>query len=300
LVLIGIIGWLIGFAIIVAIVAYFVVFWSAATLGPQFIQLRYGPVKDASAVSGFYGPGSYLGWQLTAAVTAVQYLSSDKKPAKPDPAGFAATLAYAGVAAGDALLRAARSTAADAQLDAALAACHFALVVSAMCILGALAKDRRTRKRGWWLLFGVAAVPAAVWDLGGYRSVFGLFRLCWTVFVAGCGCITSTDNRGNFVAISLPTMGLFLIFMMLSPPSTFEKFPDVPYVIEYAFPRSQAKFSDMDQFAVLIAWGLGSAYVVLPGRLRRSIMKSTPVTKIRALFRSSSVNTTLSAESSSV
>jgi hypothetical protein len=174
-----------------AMIASFVFWFAAAILSPHPIQVRFGPVKDAGPVSGLYGPGSYLGWQLTAAATGLQYLLSDDKLVKPDPGGFAAT----------------RSC---------------------------------TRCGGW--------------------------------------CI----------------MNFFCTIVMLG--LSFETADAVPVVLEDAFPRSHATFSDMDQFAALIAWGVGSAYVLLPARLRRSIVESTPVTQIRAL----SVNRTLSHEGSSV
>ena len=104
------------------------------------------PTLDASTVSGFYGPGAFAAWLLTAAATTYTEMARNiiaaHKPSAPPwgtpgSAVFTALFAYAAVAAGDVMLRMVRGAAVDddAQLAAALAVCRWAVSLSAAVVV---------------------------------------------------------------------------------------------------------------------------------------------------------------------
>ena len=82
------------------------------------------PTEGLATVSSFYGPGAFGACLLTAGATAALSIAGIPRVA-PDLEAIAATLVYAGVATGDALLRLGRGATPthDAQLAAALAVC---------------------------------------------------------------------------------------------------------------------------------------------------------------------------------
>jgi hypothetical protein len=248
----------------------------------QRLYRQHGSAEDASNVSGFYGPGNYLGWQLTATVTGLQYVTDVKgpKPSSPDWAGFSATLVYTAVAAVDVLSHISKENA-DAQLDAALMTCHFALLVSGACLL--LTMDAppwsRWTGRGWWLGLFIVAVVGTVGDFAGSFTWFEMARLCWPVVVAQYSLSDDAESRAIWVAAGIwwTCIFSFVLTMSLELPQ-YSSF-------RFAFPRSGAHFGDLDQISVLIAWGVGSGYVLMPASRRRSIAKSAPVAKIRLLMR---------------
>jgi hypothetical protein len=242
--------------------------------GPQLLYAQYTPASDASGVSGFYGPGSYLGWQLAGAATALQYVRGGRAEG-PDWAGLSATAVYTAIAAGDAVLHVARRRF-DAQLDAALMACRFALLLSGVCLLytANLFASNGSRWKGRWLwrvVYLLGAAGAAAGDLlGGSCIRLMRLRLLW-VIAFGIAGLVCNDVRVVWCS-------LFAVHWIVSAlgvagwrPAGFGWPEDVPYDVRFAFPRSASQFGDLDQWSVLVAWGVGSGYVLMPTGLRRSI-----------------------------
>ena len=236
--------------------------------GPQLLYAQYGPAKDASTVSGFYGPGSYLGWQLTATVTGLQYVYGSGEVVGPDLAGFSATAVYTAVATGDAIRRVALGEL-DAQLDAALMTCRFALLLSGLCVLLTWDGSRWGRLRWWRRLFLLAAAGAAVGDLVGRCLLLEMARFSWMVTIGTCVLVSDPTSIVGCVFMVV-CMSLAAARVVVLAPGKFGWPEGVPFDIQLAFPRSEARFGDLDQFSVLVVWGVGSGYVLMPARWRRS------------------------------
>jgi hypothetical protein len=113
------------------------IFVGAYILPPviQLLYLEYGGEKDPSNVSGFYGPGAFLGRLLTMILTILDYLYSSFETSKaaPEATGYTATLAYTSISAMDSLIRIAKGNR-DAQFDAAVIVCTYTTLVTAVCL----------------------------------------------------------------------------------------------------------------------------------------------------------------------
>ena len=294
---IGVFGLTILIVALVAVVAAFIL-----PLVSLLTGVSYGARPEASAVSGFYGPGAFFAWLLSAGYTTFTYLADGSQASKttpvvkPDIAAFIALLAGAAFAAGDSLIRLSHGSriGSDAQLDAALVVCRYAVLYAALALLA-----RSERCRGLWhwrVLLLVATMPIVVAEallcsapLHQYRLLIPLgalaysfvrvwsYRLFWCFFVYLAAFV--------WVEVSLksPSGGDEWNLICRDAEGSQR-----PWYVSAPWPVSAAAWSDLDQMAAI--GGAGIALLYLLGKRSERVMHWTGRARLEELLQRQAIH----------